>query len=109
MGINIGVYKIIGKTTFDNIFGELESPQYEVESQNWFDHLRHGYDAYFVIQNDWVAVDKDTDFPDYHRPENFEQCRKWVKDNVHQDNWKRLLDALDKLEADESLAFGWSW
>lgn len=107
MGINISVVKVIERT-MEDCWDFKQRPYYKTEDQQWFDYLRYSGDREFVIENRFYAVDNDGD-GDLQRPEDFDKTREWVRKNVFEGNQERLLTALDKMEADESLAFTWSW
>ena len=96
MGINISVRKVTGKTT---------------ERQDWFDYLRYSGDRDFVVENEFDFIDTDVvvEEQELARPKDFNKCREWVKEKVYEGNQQRFLNALDKMEADETLCFTWSW
>ena len=109
MGINISVIKVIEKTMEEGWHNNLV-PYYAIRKQKWFDHLRFGGDSDFVTENEFYYYDdSDEEGKSYRRPSDFDKCRCWVKSNIIEENQKRLLNALDKIEADETLCFTWSW
>lgn len=110
MGINISVRKVTGKT-MEETWGGKTIPYYTTEEQDWFDYLRYSGDADFVTENDFEFIDSDTVVEERRlaRPKDFNKCREWVKANVYEGNQQRLIDALDKIEADKTLCFTWSW
>lgn len=110
MGIHISVRKVTGKTMEETWSGKTV-PYYTTEKQDWFDFIRHTGDSDFVLENDFVFVDSDAEVEEQElaRPADFNKCREWVKTNVFEGNQPRLLEALDRLEQDESLVFTWSW
>ena len=110
MGINIAVKKITDKST-EKLWNNEEVPYYQTEDQGWFDHLRHSGDADFVMNNefDFIEVDLPNEERELARPKDFNKCREWIKENVYEGNQSRLLNALDKMELDNTLAFRWSW
>lgn len=109
MGINISVKKVINRTTEETWTGKIV-PFYETEIQNWFDPIRYSGDREFVLENDFTYIDEDAEEDmELARPSDFDKTRKWINKNVYEGNQSRLLEALDKLEKDETLAFSWSW
>ncbi len=108
MGINISVKKVLGREMADN-WSFTQSPYYKTEDEDWFDCGRRSGDADFVVENDWVCVDDDEGNRELRRPKDFEKARQWVKENISKEGQPRLLEALDKMEKDETLAFRWSW
>lgn len=110
MGINISVRKVTGKT-MEETWGGKTVHYYTTERQDWFDHLRYTGDRDFVVDNEFVFLDNDNEVEEQElaRPKDFNKCREWVKEKVVECNQYRLLNALDKMEADETLCFTWSW
>lgn len=109
MGINISVRRVTGKT-IEETWG-VPAVYYETEEQDWFNDLRHSGDKEFVLNNEFYYID--SDLPDDEqrlaRPLDFFRTRRWVECNVFEGNQCRLLEALEKMEIDESLCFTWSW
>lgn len=109
MGIHISVKKVINRSMEELWSGKLV-PYYETQRQDWFDYLRYSGDREFVLENEFTYVDEDAEEDmELARPSDFNKTREWVKNNVYKGNQQRLLEALDKLEKDETLAFSWSW
>lgn len=73
--------------------------------------MRHSGDTEFVVENEFVFIDSDNQVEEQElaRPKDFNKSRKWIKENIVECNQQRLLDALDKIEVDETLCFTWSW
>lgn len=109
MGVNISVIKIVSKTMEEGWHKNLV-PYYHTQNQYWFDHLRYGGDKDFIIENEFQSYDdSDDEGMEYVRPKDFNKCRKWVHENIVEGNKPRLLNALNELEKDSTLAFSWSW
>lgn len=109
MGINISVEKVVNRT-MEKTWTGIEVPFYETKTQDWFDYLRYSGDSDFVLENEFTYIDEDAE-EDIRlaRPSDFNKTRQWIRDNLSEGNQDRLLEALDKLEKDETLAFSWSW
>ncbi len=110
MGINISVRKVTGKT-MEETWGGKTVPYYTTERQDWVDYLRYSGDRDFVVENEFEFIDNDNEVEEQElaRPKYFNKCREWVKEKVYEGNQQRLLNALDKMEKDETLCFTWSW
>jgi len=110
MGVHIIVTKIISKST-EETWGGKQVPYYETEKQDWFDSLRYSGDNDFILMNKFTAVDLENPIEEqeFFRPTNFGKTRNWVEENIIDINQPRLLEALDKMEADENICFKWSW
>ena len=110
MGINISVRKVTGKTMEETWGGKTVS-YYTTERQDWFDYLRYSGDRDFVVENEFEFIDNDNEVEEQElaRPKDFNKCREWIKEKVYEGNQQRLLNALDKMENDETLCFTWSW
>ena len=70
-----------------------------------------GGDRDFVVENEFEFIDNDNEVEEQElaRPKDFNKCREWIKEKVYEGNQQRLLNALDKMENDETLCFTWSW
>lgn len=110
MGLNLWVSKFISKEE-EETFGGRMVPYYNTEHQDWFDSVRYSGDKDFVLDNDFTYLDSDLEVEERSlaRPVNFYRSKEWVKKHVHKGNQERLLNALDKMEKDESLSFSWLW
>lgn len=95
----------------EETWGGKTVPYYEAENVDWWDTLRHSGDRDFILSTEFNCVDNDNEVEEqeYFRPKDFAKTRQWVRDNVVGMNQPRLLEALVKMELDESLAFHWSW
>jgi hypothetical protein len=105
MGVNIGVSKILSVGEAETWSGKMV-PYYEQESQNWFDSLRHSGDREFITSGLFADYDEDGEFC---RPRDFEVCRQWVRKNIFEGSQARLIEAIDRMEQDESLVFWYSF
>jgi hypothetical protein len=106
MGINISVSKVTG--IIEDTWRGKPATFHTTERLDWFDTYRHSGDRDFVIENEFEFIDEQTE-NGLARPKDFNKCREWVKSKIYEGNQQRLLDALDKIEADETLCFTWSW
>lgn len=105
MGVNIGVSKIRRVGDAETWSGEM-IPYYERENQDWFDSLRRAGDREFILSGLFVDCDEEGRFC---RPRDFEECREWVKGNIVESCQARLIEAIDRMEKDKSLAFWYSF
>ena len=102
MGLNISLYEVI----------DMDSHQFKEDDR--FDFIRYSGDVEFAsfmgeqgkaiycshqFCCDWIFV----------RPVDFEQTKKWIRANIHEENQKRLLDVVDLMEHESNrwLYFGW--
>ena len=111
MGVNILVKKIISKQLQETWGGKVFT-HYMTENQDWFDSLRYRGDFQFVFENEWEFVDVENPIEEQElvRPKNFAKCRDWVNNSILlEGNKNRLINVLDVMEKDESLAFKMSW
>ena len=110
MGLNLWVSKLINKEEEETWGGRMVT-YYNTDDQDWFDPVRHSGDKEFVLDNDFTYLDSDLEVEERRlaRPVNFNWSKEWVKEHVYEGNQERLLNALDKMEKDESLSFSWSW
>lgn len=108
MGINISVEKVIDKKMEETWSGKT-IPYYLTERQDWFDYLRYSGDREFFAENEFEYIHEDIEEQQLVRPKNFNKCREWVKEKVIEGNQQRLLNALNKMEQDNTLCFSWSF
>lgn len=110
MGVHLWVSRVLG-TEVEELCNGQEGMYYHTESQNWFDSLRYSGDKDFILKVDFTACDTGRTVEEQRlfRPANFDDARKWVKENVVKGNQLRLLVALNRMEMEPDLAFSWSW
>lgn len=111
MGINIIAYKILDKVVDES--GFMKSSYWNVERHNEFDSLRYSGDRDFINSDyvEWEELVDDTvyDSRDYIRPENINNAKQWVKENIYPGNQPRLLKLLEDMEKDPKLYIFVSW
>jgi|ERR1700761_2550660 len=108
MGLNIGIYRLSKARDEEGYL--LEEKRVESTSVGW-DHLRYSGDRDFALSNLFYRVSDREPNPEsfYHRPNDFNEVRDWVRANVVPGNQARLLNILDVLEKDETLYFSFNW
>lgn len=110
MGVNLSVRKFISKEP-EELWNGQTVMYFKTEDQSCFDFVRHSGDRDFILKTDFTYIDSELPVEEQQlaRPKDFNQAREWIKQNVFDGNQKRLLDALDRMQIDESLCFTWSW
>lgn len=113
MGLNILVYKVTGVTQAETWTPGRFVPVVDVEDQDsWWDDGRYTGDNDFIDFNEFKFTEYedglDLEEKRYYRPSDFNACREWVRKNIFEIGQPRLLNVLDKMEADPSLVFMFS-
>jgi hypothetical protein len=105
MGVNILIYKITGTEEVED-YGKITT-LFHTEKAEWFDSLRYAGDRDFILFNRFHYIENSD--REYCRPDDFKRCKRWIIDNISIGSQPRLLEAMERMEADENLVFRWSW